>query len=146
MPVLILLLLGVVYFSMLFNLQMVMNGAAREGARAWARMPGNTNPCCDGCISPCDPDIGDNGFKRNVYPVIRKYLDDNGYDSTQVITTLVYTYGDDLTPDAWNAVIDSAQDASKVKLTLVHFFFLPIGGTDLLPVEIRASSTFKIGS
>lgn len=153
MPILILLLLGVVYFAMAFNLQMVLNGAAREGARAWASNPGQNNPCCTACtpgiydIDPkCDPWVGDNGFKRNVLPIIKKYLTDNGYDGERVVTTLAYIYQDDKSINDWNAIKDSAEDASKIKLTIIYYFALPSGSLDLVPIELRASYTFKRGS
>lgn len=147
MPVLMLLLFGVVYFAMAFNLQMVLNTATREGARAWASNRGNTSPCCSACTSPCDPiSDSENGFRKNVIPLIEKYLTDNGYNKNKLIYQQVQVSNEDLKQSDWNAITDSAEDATKVKLVLEYEYQIPAAGLDLLTIHLRSSYTMKRGS
>ena len=122
MPILIILLFGVVFFAMAFNLQMVLNAAAREGARTWASGRANTSPCGATFTPVCDPDEGNNGFKKNVYPIVRKYVSDNGYDGNNVIFEVVQVSQGDIPPEQWNQIADSAEDATKVKLVISYPF------------------------
>ncbi|MFN7927169.1 MAG: TadE family protein [Blastocatellia bacterium] len=145
MPVLILLLMGVVFFAMAFNLQMVLNAAAREGARAWANNRADSNPCCDTCPPPtCDPEQGENGFKKNVIPIVRKYITDNGYDGDGVIFSLVQVKPLEVSGTDWNQIQDSAEDAIKVKLVITYGIRLPTSNLNF--ITLRATSTFKRGS
>lgn len=147
MPILIILLLGVVFFAMAFNLQMVLNAAAREGARRWASNRTDTNPCCATCTSPCDPTYGDSGFQKNVVPVIKKYISDNGYDAeNNIIFETVKVTKSDLAPEEWNAEPTSIEDATKVKLVILYQFYLPTPGFEIKAVLLRAEHTFKRGS
>jgi Flp pilus assembly protein TadG len=146
MPVLVILLFGVVFFAMAFNLQMVLNGAAREGARAWASGRANTSPCCATCTTICDPTSANNGFQKNVVPLVRKYVADNGYDGNQVIFEVVQASQTDLSPAQWNQIEDGAEDATKVKLVISFPFYLPTPGFEIKLVHLRAESTFKRGT
>jgi Flp pilus assembly protein TadG len=146
MPVLVILLFGVVFFAMAFNLQMVLNGAAREGARTWASNRANTSPCCTTCTNVCDPTAANNGFQKNVVPLVRKYVTDNGYDGNQVIFEVVQTSQTDLSPTQWNQIEDGAEDATKVKLVISFPFYLPTPGFEIELVHLRAESTFKRGT
>ena len=144
MPILVILLLGVVFFAMAFNLQMVLNAAVREGARAWANNRTESSPCCDTCTSPCDPQDGDNGFKKNVIPVVRKYVTDNGDDGEDVIFSPVEVHTLEVLPTDWDRIDDSAADAIKVKLVITYGVKLPTSGLNF--ITLRATSTFKRGS
>ncbi len=147
MPLLMLLLFGVVYFAMAFNLQMVLNTAAREGARAWASSRGNTSPCCAACTSPCDPISNtENGFRKNVIPLIEKYLTDNGYNKDKLIYQLVNVSSEEIPQNQWVAIEDSAQDVTKVKLVIEYEYQIPAAGLDLLTIHLRSSYTMKRGS
>ena len=146
MPILIILLFAVVFFAMAFNLQMVLNGAAREGARTWANGRANTSPCCATCTTRCDPSEVNNGFEKNVLPLVRKYVTDNGYDGNQVIFEEVIASQTDLSPAQWNKIVDGAEDATKVKLVISFPFYLPTPGLDIELIHLRAESTFKRGS
>lgn len=145
MPVLVILLLGVVFFAMMFNLQMVLNGAVREGARAWANNRAEASPCCESCTSPCNPLASDNGFNKNIIPVVRKYVRDNGYDGDAVIFPSVEVSTLEIAPNLWQQSSSlSAEDAVKVKLVITYGVRLPTGGLNFL--TLRAESTFKRGS
>ncbi len=147
MPILILLLFGVVFFAMAFNLQMVLNAAAREGARAWASSRANTSPCCATCTSPCDPTFGNSGFQQNVVPIVVKYITDNGYDAAyNLVFELVQVSQTDIPAAEWNQIPDSAEDATKVKLVISYRFYLPTPFFEIELVHLRAESTFKRGT
>lgn len=146
LPILIIMLLGVVFFAMAFNLQMVLNTAAREGARVWASNRGDTSPCGSVVAAICDPDLGDNGFKRNVYPIVRKYLSDNGYDGNNVIFEEVQIHQRDVPAAEWKAIPDSAEDATKVKLVISYPIRLPTSGFQLEIIHLYAQATFKRGA
>jgi hypothetical protein len=126
MPLLLTLLVGVVFFTMAFNLQQVLNNAAREGARLWAINPPLGDPCCDGCAPPCDPNGGVNNFKSNVMPLVRRYVTDNGYNGQQVI-------------------FEVAETGDQVTVQLSYPYSLPADGIHFVTVNLRASCTFKRG-
>lgn len=146
MPILIILLLGVVFYAMAFNLQMVLNAAAREGARAWASKRTGTNPCCANCLPPCNPLSSDNDFKKNIAPLVRKYVADNGYNSENVIFPDIQIYSSDKSATEWQQIPDgdSAEDATKVKLVITYGIRLPTSGVNF--ITLKAESTFKRGS
>lgn len=126
MPILLILLIGVIFFTMAFNLQQVLNNAAREGARQWAMNPPAGNPCCAGCTSPCDPNTGVNNFKTNIMPLVRQYVADNGYNGQQL-------------------VFQVAQTGDQVTVTLSYPYSLPPDGINFVSININASCTFKRG-
>lgn len=146
MPILIILLFAVVFFAMAFNLQMVLNGAAREGARIWASSRADTSPCCATCTTRCDPSEKNNGFEKNVLPLVKKYITDNGYDGNQVIFEDVDASQTDISPEEWNRKPNGAEDATKVKLVISFPFYLPTPGLAIELIHLRAESTFKRGS
>ena len=148
MPILILLLFGVVFFAMAFNLQMVLNAAAREGARAWASSRANTSPCCATCPPPvCDPTFGNSGFQKNVVPVVVKYISDNGYDAAyNMVFEIVQVSQREIPANQWNQILDSAEDATKVKLVISYRFYLPTPFSEVELINVRAESTFKKGT
>lgn len=123
MPLLLSLLLGVVFFTMAFNLQQVLNNAAREGARQWAMNPPLGDP---GCTTPCDPNTGTNNFKTNVMPIVRRYLTDNGYDGQQVI-------------------FEVSKTADQVTVSLAYPYSLPADGVHFVTINLHARCTFKRG-
>ncbi|HEX4949644.1 MAG TPA: TadE family protein [Blastocatellia bacterium] len=147
MPILFLLLFAVVFFAMAFNLQMILNAAAREGARRWASNRADTSPCCATCTSPCDPTFGDSGFQKNVVPVIKKYISDNGYDAeNNLIFETVEVTKSELSLAEWNDKETSIEDATKVKLVISYQYFLPTPAFEIQLVHLRAEYTFKRGS
>ncbi len=146
MPILIIMLFAVVFFAMAFNLQMVLNGAAREGARTWASSRVNTSPCLATSTTNCDPTTGGSGFEKNVVPLVRKYVTDNGYDGNQVIFEEVHASQTDMSVVEWNQNPDGAEDATKVKLVISFPFYLPTPGFEIKLIHLRAESTFKRGS
>ncbi len=156
LPIMIIMMLAIVYFAMAFNLQIVLNTAAREGARTWASARVGTNPCCENCISPCDPELDNSEFAHNVAPVIRKIITDNGYSTNKLIISpidLQYTENGsqilaDLNATQWLNLSEdrSAMDASKVKLLLTMDFDLPSPSFEIMTIRLRSSYTFKRGS
>src|ERR1051326_4173805 len=80
-PVFFIMLLGVVVIAQGFNLQMVLYGAAYEGARIWAKNPAGgdnahcTPPACTGSA---------NNFEAYVMPAVRQYVTSNGFDGSKV--------------------------------------------------------------
>lgn len=147
MPILILLLFGVVFFAMAFNLQMVLNAAAREGARAWASNRTDASPCSAACTE-CDPDCPNSGFYKNIRPLVYKYIQDNGYDAqnTLVFAEVVSTLDKDIPADEWSQIKTCAEDMTKVKLVLRYEFYLPTPNLEIKLTTLHAEATFKRGS
>lgn len=123
LPLLLFLLMGVVFFTMAFNIQQVLNNAAREGARQWAMNPPLGNP---GCTTPCDPSVGTNNFKTNVMPLVRQYVTDNGYDGAGVRFQV-------------------SQTSDQVTVSLSYPYSLPADGVNFVTINLSASCTFKRG-
>jgi hypothetical protein len=158
MPILVLLLLGIVFFAMAFNLQMVLNAAAREGARAWASNRAGTSPCLadqtalgDHSCEPIYNTSGTSDFQKNIVPLVRKYLTDNGYDGEKVIFGNVRVTKKEFSPQDWNTLPDeliyhSIEDATKVRLVISYPYTLPTTGAGFELVTLRAEYTFKRGS
>ncbi|MBV8775530.1 MAG: pilus assembly protein [Deltaproteobacteria bacterium] len=124
MPLLVLLLVGVIYFAMAFNLQQVLNTAAREGARRWAMNPGNGYPGCP-LETPCAPEAS-SPFHDHVEPVMTRLVTNGGYEMSRL--TIETSYGAD-----W------------VKVSLAYRYSLPGTSFALSEINLHASSTFKIG-
>ena len=150
MPILIILLMGVVFFAMAFNLQMILNAAAREGAKAWASNRADTSPCLVTDISLtdhyCEPNHPDSGFDKNVVPLVRKYLSDNGYNGIDVVFEKVLVTRRDLAPQEWSQTTDSIEDATKVKLIIYYPYRIPTAGLNFSEITLKAEYTFKRGS
>jgi type II secretory pathway pseudopilin PulG len=123
LPLLLFLLVGVVFFTMAFNIQQVLNNAAREGARQWAMNPPLGNP---GCTTPCDPNTGTNNFKTNIMPLVRQYVTDNGYDGAGVSFQV-------------------SQTSDQVTVSLSYPYSLPADGVNFVTINLSASCTFKRG-
>jgi len=141
-PLLFLFLIAVTLVAQGFNLQMVLNGAAYEGARVMARNPtvGSINYC-----SPpaCNPDqTGATNFEMYVVPVVREYVSNNGFDGRKV-----YFYSKDARgyQNSLNLVSNNRQ---TVSLTVIYSTQLPVGdfAESLSNVDITATCTMKRGT
>lgn len=151
MPILVILLMAVVFFAMGFNLQMVLNAAAREGAKAWASNRAGTSPCLPSDITlvdpyNCDPTHPATDFNKTVVPLVRTYMKDNGYDGVNVVFEKVRVTKKDLSAQDWNQIIDSAEDATKVKLIIYYPYRIPTASLDFTLITLKAEYTFKRGS
>lgn len=142
LPILFIMLLGVVVIAQGFNLQMVLYGAAYEGARIWAKNPaggGNshcTPPACKG---------GGNNFEAYVIPAVRQYMTSNGFDGSEQAGKLFFYAKDDRTyRNSLNIVSNNPQ---LVNVTLLYSYKLPIGNfaAGFEEVVISASCTLKRG-
>ncbi len=140
-PFLLLMLVGVTIIAQGFNLQMVLYGAAYEGARVLAKNPagGDNNHC----IKPaCDPDLGiDTNFEKYVIPVVRQYVTNNGYDGAKVV---FYTEN----KDDYQAVLNNKTNNKEfVEVSLLYPYELPVGSfaEKFQRVLIGASCVMKRG-
>lgn len=141
-PILFIMLLGVAVFAQGFNVQMVLYGAAYEGARIWAKNP--VIGSFDYCTSPgCNPGSGEMNFEKYIIPAVRQYAVSNGLDGTQV-----YFYAKD-TRRYLNALTGFSRDPQVVTLTLIYTYRLPFGGLsetlNFKDIDIVASCTMKRG-
>ena len=67
LPILFIMLLGVAVIAQGFNVQMVLYGAAYEGARIWAKNP--VIGSVDYCTTPgCNPSSGEMNFEKYIIP------------------------------------------------------------------------------
>ena len=142
LPVLFIMLLGVVIIAQGFNLQMVLYGAAYEGARIWAKNPAGgdnshcTPPACKG---------GGNNFEAYVIPAVRQYVTNNGFDGSEKGGRLFFYAKDDRGyKNALNVISNNPQ---LVTVTLLYSYELPIGNfaEGFQEVLISASCTLKRG-
>jgi hypothetical protein len=120
-PVLFLMLIGVAFIAQGFNLQMVLYGAAYEGARIWAKNPigGDFNHCTP---PACNPDEGTaKNFERYVIPSVRQYVTTNGFDGEKV-----YFFAEDR-EGFETAVGLESNNPQTVKVVLMYPMELPIG-------------------
>jgi len=134
-------LAGVAIIAQGFNLQMVLYGAAYEGARILAKNPAGGDS--SHCIKPaCDPDLGtETNFEKYVIPVVRQYVTNNGYDGEKVV---FYTEK----KDDYNTILRlRTSDKQQVELVLLYPFELPVGNyaESLQRVLIGASCVMKRG-
>ncbi|MCI0391556.1 MAG: pilus assembly protein [Acidobacteria bacterium] len=140
-PFLFIMLAGVTVIAQGFNLQMVLYGAAYEGARILAKNPsGGDN---SHCIKPaCDPDLGtETNFEKYVIPVVRQYVTNNGYDGAKVV---FYTEN----KDDYDTILRlKTGDREMVEVVLLYPFELPVGNfaESLQRVLIGASCVMKRG-
>src|SRR5262245_40979575 len=84
-PILFLMLIGVAFIAQGLNLQMVLYGAAYEGARIWAKNPagGDSNHCTP---PACDPSTGDDlNFDKYIIPTVQQYITKNGFIGEKVV-------------------------------------------------------------
>lgn len=140
-PVLFIMLLGVAVISQGFNLQMVLYGAAYEGARVWAKNPAGGDAIH--CIPPaCNPDSGQsNNFEKYVIPVVRQYLTNNGFEGRNV-----YFFAKDQRAYQ-NALSVIGNNPQWVRVTLLYPYSLPLGNfaIDTKEVLVSATCTLKRG-
>jgi hypothetical protein len=140
-PVLFIMVLGVTVISQGFNIQMVLYGAAYEGARVWAKNPSGGGGVH--CTPPaCDPDSAQsNNFEKYVIPVVRQYVQNNGFEGRKVLF-----YAEDARgyQNALNIISNNPQ---WVRVTLLYPYELPIGNFafNFQRVIISASCTMKRG-
>jgi hypothetical protein len=141
-PVLFLLLVGVTFIAQGFNLQMVLYGAAYEGARVMARNPtiGSGNYC-----SPpaCNPDqSGSSNFQSYVVPVVRQYVSNNGFDGSKV-----FFYSKDAR-GFQNGLDLVSNNRQLVTLTILYSIKLPVGNfaASFANLDVTASCTMKRGT
>jgi len=141
-PVLFIMLLGVAVIAQGFNLQMVLYGAAYEGARIWAKNPaGGDNIHCT--PPACNPGNGEaKNFEKYVMPAVRQYVTNNGYDGTKVY---FYAKDDRGFRNALNLVSNNPQ---LVSVSLLYAYQLPVGNfaEGFQEILISASCTLKRGS
>jgi hypothetical protein len=134
-------LLGVTVISQGFNLQMVLYGAAYEGARVWAKNPAGGGPVH--CTPPaCDPDAAtSNNFERYVIPVVRQYITNNGFDGNRV-----FFFAEDQR-GYQNALSVIGNNPQWVRVTLLYPYELPLGNfaANFQRVLVSASCTLKRG-
>lgn len=140
-PVLFLMLVGVVYIAQGFNLQIVLYGAAYEGAKVWAK--GQPGSGIDQCTPPdCDTGAdGANNFDAYVVPAVKRYLRNSGYDAEQV--RFFKPEGD---YKGVLGVYDRARES--VRLEILYPYQLPVGNFagSYQQIWIGAAVTMKRGS
>lgn len=140
-PVLFLMLVGVAYIAQGFNLQMVLYGAAYEGARVWAKNPaGGDNIHCT--PPACDPDAGTSrNFQKYVAPFVRQYITNNGYNGNRV-----YFFAEDQRQS--DRTLDLiGNNPQSVSITLLYPIQLPVGNFagSFQRVLVTATCTMKRG-
>lgn len=140
-PFLFIMLVGVTFIAQAFNLQMVLYGAAYEGARIMAKNPAGADN--SHCIKPaCDPDKGnETNFEKYVIPVVRQYVTKNGYDGEKVV---FYTEN----KDDYQPILNlKTSDKETVELVLLYPYELPVGNfaESLQRVLVSASCVMKRG-
>ncbi|HZS06385.1 MAG TPA: TadE family protein [Blastocatellia bacterium] len=147
LPVLCLLLVGMLFFARAYNLQQVLNGAAREGARAWAKNPaGGAWFQCGNmkCDSP-DPTPEDTNFYRFVMPAVRNYIRDSGFaDANVTFFTSQSGSAEQARIKEMVTTLDANND--QVTITIYYPYTLPVGGLgSFAQIFLRASCTMKRG-
>jgi hypothetical protein len=140
-PVLFIMLLGVAVIAQGFNLQMVLYGAAYEGARIWAKNPaGGDNIHCT--LPACNPNAGGGrNFETYVIPAVRQYVTNNGFDGSQV-----YFYAKD-SRGYQNTLNIISNNPQLVTVSLLYAYKLPVGNfaAGFQEILISASCTLKRG-
>jgi len=140
-PVLFLMLVGVTVLAEGLNLQMVLHGAAYEGARIWAKSPVGGDPTRCSPPACADPDSGSNNFETYVVPVVRQYVSSNGFDGAKVVF-----FSED--QRAYQNALDVVgNDVRSVRVILLYPYDLPIGNfaVDFGRIMITASCAMKRG-
>ncbi len=140
-PMLFVMLVGVAFIAQGFNLQMVLYGAAYEGARVWAKNPagGDYNHCTP---PACDPNLGEaRNFEKYVMPVVRQYVTNNGYQGASV-----HFYATDQRGFE-NALTLVSNSTQLVSVTLLYPIELPIGNfaERFRLIYVSATCTMKRG-
>ncbi len=149
--ILFVMLLGVTIIAQGFNLQMVLYGAAYEGARIWAKNP--ISGSADLCTPPaCDPNSGTaNNFDKYIAPAVRQYMTSNGFDGSAQAGKLHFFSKD--RNASRNALTAVSRDPQRVTVTLLYLIELPFTTPSGQPLEfsyreiqVIASCTLKRGS
>lgn len=140
-PVLFIMLVGVAVIAQGFNLQMVLYGAAYEGARVWAKNPpgGDYNHCTP---PACDPNLGQaRNFEKYVMPVVRQYITNNGFNGANVLFYATDRRGFE------NTLTLVSNNSQLVTVTLLYPIELPIGNfaEGFRLIYVSASCTMKRG-
>jgi hypothetical protein len=142
-PMLFLMLVGVVYFAMGFNLQQTLHAAAFEGARVWAKNPpaGSARACSPPACDPNGDPTTENNFEKYIKPAVRKYLDNNGFDGSKVI------FYHEAPAKSRQRAQEISQHPELVTITLLYPYNLPIGNfaSEYLTVKVGASVTLRRG-
>jgi hypothetical protein len=150
LPIFVLLLIGLVFFAQAFQLQQVLNGAAREGARAWARNPpGGSWTQCDDPLCTRDPNrvtvnAPTQNFVYYIEPVVREYISKNGFSPD----TVTFFTSDKAQEKSKISEIVQQLDAQneQVEITLYYPIALPLGNlSEYTLVHLRASCVLKRG-
>lgn len=139
-PVLFLMLIGVTIMAQGFNLQMVLYGAAYEGARIWAKNPVSGDGVA--CSPPaCDPSSGSNNFETYVIPIVRQYVTNNGFDGAKVH---FFSLDQGKYREALRVV---NTEPGFVRISLLYPYELPVGNfaVNFQSVLIGANCTMKRG-
>jgi hypothetical protein len=140
-PGLLIMLIGVAFIAQGFNLQIVLHGAAYEGARVWAKSPQGGD--IGHCTPPaCDPNGQSNNFESYIIPVVRQYLNNNGFDGRDVIF-----YSENPAKYQQQLVLFS-NNTQLVNVTLLYPLKLPIGNLaeQYSLIYVTASCTLKRGA
>lgn len=143
-PVIMALLLGVYFFARAFQLQQVLNGAAREGARVWAMNPASGAWFfCEGPV--CTNNVAEpHNFYQYIKPAVENYIARQGFDKDAVS---FYTTQKSLERNQIETeVIRQDADNDRVTVTIYYRYSLPLGGlTNFTELYLRASCTMKRG-
>lgn len=148
-PALFLMLLGVAVMAQGFNLQMVLYGAAYEGARIWAKNPAGADTIH--CTPPaCNPNSGNaTNFETYVVPAVRQYMANNGFKEFEDGKKKLFFYSKD-GRTAQNTLNLISNNPQLVNVTLLYSYSLPFGsfgeGISFTEVVVSASCTLKRGS
>jgi TadE-like protein len=144
LPVLLLLLLGVIFFARAYNLQQVLSGAAREGARVWAKNPPGGAWFQCGNIPCTIPDSEANNFYQNVIPAVKSYIRQNGFSDADVIFFTSDQSNEQNTMRDTVSALDA--DNEQVTITIYYKYSLPVGNpSQFTQIFLKASCTMKRG-
>jgi hypothetical protein len=142
LPMLFLMLVGVVYFAMGFHLQQVLNSAAYEGARVWAKNPpgGSFLNCAPPLCEPNNASDTENNFEKYIKPFVRAYVSNNGFDGSKVIFF-------DENFDKYKNAVRAADAPDAVTITIFYPYNLPIGNFAgaYQQITVSGSCTLKKG-
>ena len=141
-PMLFLMLIGIAFIAQGFNLQMVLYGAAYEGARIWAKNPpGGDNIHCN--LPACDPDAGSAiNFEKYVMPPVRQYISNNGFDGEKAFFFAKENR-------SYRRILELiGNNPQSVKVIVLYPIVLPIGNFagGYQEVLVGASCTLKRGA
>jgi TadE-like protein len=145
-PMLFLMLVGVVYIAQGFNLQLVMSGAAFEGAKVWAKgQPGSGFKNCTPPLCNATTDEGKLNFEAYVMPAVKRYLSNSGFDGAEVCFFI--PEGKQVGSFQRTAEIYD-NDREKVVLRVLYPYQLPVGNfaSGYQQIWVSATCVMKRGS